>query len=330
MPVSNGEGVPGQPIAPITLSGCASLQQMIQSPTKLSYSSGAIRYDLCVSPQYILRLIFTCTDPKGGDAIDAFAMFDNALTPFNSDSWRTAVKSFGGDGGVCGQINKSPGLDRGQFDPKFEAASPTVYCVEPMKANVELLRKCQDRTGINSTSFLVQQFAVGMPEEGQTTIGFPDGRTGAEGKGVVESGGIQVPFTSLDSLFGDLDKVDILSIDTEGNDPDVMFAGKETLEKTRYLEFEVHRDLKRTAWGSTTLQSVIVFLDDLQFDCFWVNASGELFKITQCWNDQYEADSHCWSNVVCAKRGDPWHGILSVKRAMQNKMHHRSGTSVVP
>ena len=114
-----------------------------------------------------------------------------------------------------------------------------------------------------------------------------------------------------------LDKVDILSIDTEGTDPHVIFAGTETLKKTRYLEFEVHRDLEGTPWATTTLQSVIEFLDNLQFDCFWASGKGELFKITQCWNEQYEADSHCWSNVVCVKRGDPWHGILAAVRSIQ-------------
>ena len=192
------------------------------------------------------RDMLMCTDPKGADAVDVFALFDNAVVPFNSSSWREAVKAIVNNGGACGQINNSPGFDRGQFDPKYQPTSPTVYCVEPMRANIDLLESCRNRTGIDPQFFRIEQFAVGQPAKDQKTIGFPDGPVGDEGGRVVENGGIQVPFTTLDALFGALDKVDILSIDTEGSDSSVMFAGNETLKKTRYLEFEVARDLTHT------------------------------------------------------------------------------------
>merc|ERR1719334_1684472 len=171
-----------------------------------------------------------------------------------------------------------------------------------MPSNIELLRKCCKTTGINEEFFKFQQYVMGHPKNGETTAQFPEGKAGHEALGVTKTGGVVVPFVSLDALFGHLSKVDILSIDTEGHDPEVIFAGKETLRKTRYLEFETHRDFEGTPWRSHTLKSVIDFLDDLSFDCFWINGNGQLFQITNCWHSLYEEESKTWSNVICAKR----------------------------
>ena len=111
----------------------------------------------------------------------------------------------------------------------------------------------------------------------------------------------------MDALCKDMETVDILSVDTEGTDPDVLAAGTETLKKTRYLEFEVHRDAVDSPWGSTTLKSVIGRLHDLQFDCFWQSNQGGLFQITNCWNATYEEQSFTWANVMCVRRNDDWH-----------------------
>lgn len=269
---------------------------------------------------------------KGADAIDLYSMYDNGPKPFNSTLWREAVKTHGGDNGACGQIVNSPDFDRAVFDDRFAATSPSVYCVEPMPANIALLQSCAKSTGINDDFFKIEQYAVGNPDEGQTTISFPDGPPGKEQMRVMDSGGVKVPFKSLDARFGDLpdlDKVDILSIDTEGNDPDAIFGAQSLLAKTRYLEFEVHRDMAGTSWAKYPLKSVIEYLDNLAFDCFWMTGNGELFQITNCWNQQYEKDAKTWSNVVCAKRGDDWHSILTLTRATQARSRQKSMMSKV-
>jgi len=260
---------------------------------------------------------------KGADAVDWFSMFDNMETPFNSSLWRRSVRAQSDDSGACNQIMESSQVDRGHFDPNFERMSPTVYCVEPMPSTIELLRKCSKETGINEDFFKIQHYAVGDPKDNEMTVQFPDGRPGQEALGIqlnkprVET--VAVPFVSLDALFGHLSKVDILSIDAEGHDPEVIFAGKETLRKTRYLEFETHRDLEGTPWKFHTLKSVIDFLDDLSFDCFWINGNGQLFQITNCWHSLYEEESKTWSNVICAKRKDEWHGLLTMIRGTQSQ-----------
>lgn len=255
---------------------------------------------------------------KGADAVDLFSLFDNVEEPFDSTVWRDAVKAYGVGAGACKQITQSPDWDRKIHDDRFNAISPMVYCVEPMTANVRLLESCSVATGISDDFFKIEQYAVGNPEEPGTTISFPNARAGTEDQGVIASGWIKVPYTSLDTRFGHLDTVDILTIDTEGNDPDTIFGAKHLLSKTRYLEFEVHRDLAGTAWGRHTLKSVINFLDELSFDCFWVNGKSGLFQITNCWSPLYEEEAHTWSNVVCAQRGDSWHDVLVTTHATQN------------
>jgi len=68
-----------------------------------------------------------------------------------------------------------------------------------------------------------------------------------------------------------LPRVDILKIDTEGWDPAVLLGAFSTLSSVRYLEFEVHRDLKKTPWHSTKLKLVIDKLhDEKEFECYWL------------------------------------------------------------
>lgn len=128
---------------------------------------------------------------------------------------------------------------------------------------------------------------------------------------------MDVPFESLDGLFEKLDSVDLLFVDAEGNDADVLFGGEQTLKKTRYLEFEVNGN--KGKWSSTKLKTVIEFLDNLEFDCFWMQGrTGNLFQITRCWTEKYEQGLRL-GNVACAKRGDVWHSVLSIWRVMQMK-----------
>ncbi|CAE8644053.1 unnamed protein product [Polarella glacialis] len=118
----------------------------------------------------------------------------------------------------------------------------------------------------------------------------------------------QVVVRTVDSLVKEraLPKVDILIIDTEGADPLVLQGATDALKSVRYLEFEVHRDQVKAAWGQIKLRNVMDGLAD--FDCYWAGNQGSLYPVMECWEDTFE--NGCWSNIVCARKTDVWSMVL--------------------
>ena len=103
-----------------------------------------------------------------------------------------------------------------------------------------------------------------------------------------------------------VDYVDILSIDTEGNDPLVLEGAMETLRKgVGYVEFEYSR---KGQWSVTKLIDVVKKLHLLGFVCYWLGV-GRLWQITGCWHHDYNVRQ--WSNIGCVHvNKTEWHGIM--------------------
>ena len=97
-----------------------------------------------------------------------------------------------------------------------------------------------------------------------------------------------------------LSQVDVLKVDTEGNDPLVLIGAVKTLARMRpsYVAFENHGV---GHWKVYALKDVIDYLDGLRYDCFWAANSGELIRLTSCWAEEYSKYKR-WSNVVCHHR----------------------------
>jgi len=210
-------------------------------------------------------------------------------------------------------------------NPKVDLAAAsqlTGVCVEPMQTNVNLLRNASLQLGYaqktGSGSFNVVKSALANPAQDETIM-FPYGIAGEETVGITTKVGakagatsrkVPIPLSTVDRLSAKLGlpRVDILTIDTEGADPDVLRGARSTLASVRYLEFEVHRDLAGTAWKNTTLKSVITGLAGGGFDCYWTGSGGELLSLNKCWFDKYE-QGH-WGNIACAKKDDVWGKVL--------------------
>ena len=96
-----------------------------------------------------------------------------------------------------------------------------------------------------------------------------------------------------------IQRIDHLTIDTEGNDVRVLLGGLGTLTsaKVRYLEFEYHHV---GHWARSNLEDLIDMLDNLNFDCYWSLNDGGARKLTGCWHASY--DEKIWSNVACINR----------------------------
>ena len=79
-----------------------------------------------------------------------------------------------------------------------------------------------------------------------------------------------------------------------------MFGSKDVLSRVKYLNFETHRDIKGSAWSKNTLGSVIKFLDELNFTCYWTLNTGKILRVTGCFMAKYEERwAFVWGNIAC-------------------------------
>lgn len=252
---------------------------------------------------------------KGNTAIKWMERWD--MSDFwSTQKWMDFYKQRGANTDVCAV---SPKVTKAVKDAS-STGKPIGICVEPMKANLDILRDASNSLGFGSTEFgafhIVQAAVMDKATPGQK-VEFPDGLPGQENLGLqnslVES---QVPVKTVDGIVTELSiqKIDILLVDTEGADPAVLRGASNTLKSVRYLEFEVHRDLARTVWGDTTLRSVVDELDIQGFECYWAGNNAQLLSIKNCWDDKFERGT--WANVVCVKRGDVWAGVLQDRKSV--------------
>jgi hypothetical protein len=90
--------------------------------------------------------------------------------------------------------------------------------------------------------------------------------------------------TTNDNGDGDF-LIDLLSIDVEGYDWPILVGANQTLQRTKYLEFEYH---SVGALNEYNLSTAIDFLHQHQFMCYWMGREGKLWRITGCWRDGYD------------------------------------------
>lgn len=105
-------------------------------------------------------------------------------------------------------------------------------------------------------------------------------------------------------------KIDLLQIDTEGNDMHVIRGASQLLQRkeVRVLIFEYH---SVGDWRNTLLKDIIADLWRLQYFCYFEGQEGRLWAISdRCWTDLYEF--HRWSNVACFDVEDEW--FVAVQR----------------
>jgi FkbM family methyltransferase len=195
---------------------------------------------------------------------------------------------------------------------------PTVgYCIEPMKANYELLESSFRTTGYNKGIRLVKAAVSSTTGKAK----FPITRIGDETAGL-DTPGQRDP--SMTAQFDDVNiitlddhfnrstlrdnVIDWLSIDTEGNDARVIIGATNLFinEKIRAFEFEYHNI---GHWQSSSLEDLIDQIDHFGFNCYWEFNNGMLTRITGCWDQSYNQRGH--SNIVCAHRKSLLAPILS-------------------
>lgn len=184
----------------------------------------------------------------------------------------------------------------------------THHCVEASRENAIPVSEAAKKLGYHEMGLLVYHMAVSSSSMPRTAK-FPVIPAGAEYIGIGTDNGqfaefYNVKIITVDELVvqNNIKQMDVLKIDTEGNDPMVIIGALNSLAhlKPRYLQFENHGVGR---WATFQLKDVIDMLDTLSYECFWATNSGKLIRITMCWSDEY-SKIKTWSNVACHHRDD--------------------------
>jgi FkbM family methyltransferase len=210
-------------------------------------------------------------------------------------------------GYACGFDDKRYAELSKQTEPR--AKNYTHLCVEAAVETATPVKNAVERLGLDKLGLRVV-LAAASSTDVPSTIRFPYTKPGQENLGVesfsTKKGETQM-FNEVDVLTVDglvakhkLSQVDVLKVDTEGNDPRVLIGAVQTLTRMRpsYVAFENHAI---GHWKVYALKDVIDYLDRLRYDCFWAANSGELIRLTSCWSEEYSKYKQ-WSNVVCHHR----------------------------
>jgi hypothetical protein len=123
-----------------------------------------------------------------------------------------------------------------------------------------------------------------------------------------------IPVSTIDDIYkntGELANeavLDILMIDTEGNDWAALQGAQQTIQRSRIVFFEYHH---WGLWEKTSLGTVTSWLfDNFRFYCYFY--SEFLWPLSgRCWHSGF--DMHDWSNVVCVRAGDIWSFELAAR-----------------
>jgi FkbM family methyltransferase len=198
-------------------------------------------------------------------------------------------------------------IDPSVFNPRPAQA----FCVEAMSSTSEAVRHIFEEQHWDTTIHVIR--AAVSSARGKAW--FPRSYVGNEAMGLNQEGGDGydlVPVITVDELVMKhrLSRVDMLSIDTEGNDAKVLLGALHTLQLVRFLEFEYHHV---GHWGQSDLQLIAELLDQYGFDCYWQGNQGQLWRLTGCWDDSYYSKRD-WSNIACIKRKE--HKLHALMEAM--------------
>jgi len=256
---------------------------------------------------------------KGTNLVKALERYDPNPGAWSTTAFISTLTSHGMTNFACGQgPHPAPSVTIRDVGADLStAARPVGYCVEPMPSTIQVLRAATQELGYDSAHFrVIQAAAVRQASPGQT-VPFPKAGAGEEAFGISHTspeGTVDVPAMTVDSLSATehLSHVDFLHVDVEGWDPDVLAGASQTLSVTRYVMFEVHRDIANSPWSSNTLRSVLDFMSQKSFTCYWATNDGSLINMHACWSDAWESEG--WSNVACVKNGDPWAPVFQRMR----------------
>lgn len=261
---------------------------------------------------------------KGQDLVGFMEMWDSSEEQFWSTKKWTAQYAETTRGQkltyVCGAA--PPESTTPSKGKQYSHLKNTGVCVEGGIDNVRMLNQTQGALGYGKAEYgqmhVIHAAVSSQAAEGEM-VEFEDSHAPGGERGHIKfavdktDDKTPTPLMTVDMIVKKLglEKVDVLTIDTEGHDPAVIEGASKTLESVRYLQFEIHRDLKGKPWSKTKLKDVVAKLDQKGFDCYWAGSNGKLLSMNHCWTDHMDMQKKkAWGNAACVKRDDVWANSL--------------------
>lgn len=189
------------------------------------------------------------------------------------------------------------------------------YCIEASYETFERVHAAAEKMKLADVGLTVHYNAVSS-SSWPSTVKFPKITAGQENIGIgmtanpnlktqTYSEFHQTPVITVDEFVRKenmLEGLDVVKIDTEGNDAAVLIGASKTLMslKPSYVQFENHGVGK---WKTFDLKDSIDMLDAMEYECFWSTNSGKLIQVTNCWHESY-SKFKIWSNIACYHRSD--------------------------
>eukprot|EP00816_Leptocylindrus_hargravesii_P011962 CAMPEP_0196824738 /NCGR_PEP_ID=MMETSP1362-20130617/92657_1 /TAXON_ID=163516 /ORGANISM="Leptocylindrus danicus, Strain CCMP1856" /LENGTH=540 /DNA_ID=CAMNT_0042205069 /DNA_START=46 /DNA_END=1668 /DNA_ORIENTATION=- len=116
-------------------------------------------------------------------------------------------------------------------------------------------------------------------------------------------------YVEKEMQIGSNTPLNYLKIDTRGFENFIMFnGGQKTLKRTEFLEFKFGGEY---GWRDDhqTLDMAISTLDGYGFNCYWMGKDNKLWRITNCWLDQYDR-TRLMGRVACVHRSQVFLGFM--------------------
>ncbi len=196
--------------------------------------------------------------------------------------------------------------------------APRIYAYEPLRSMQPALRKLSDAFNLSDYVFFGDAAFGGAVGSAQ----FPDCTLDREDCGLDTAAGVPRVPVSVTTVDAEFQKhgwghVDLLSIDTEGNDAPVLLHGARgvlSAQKVDVLGFEYHAV---GAWRTERLEVLAAQLDAWGYDCWFAGKTGT-WRITGCWDARFEFRAN--SRVWCALRSSKYRWIFESMRAPFSKL----------
>ena len=252
------------------------------------------------------KMVYVNVGANKGYNVNSFLMQYHRGWNVTNAQWKSMVA--GGDCGVCKGCN-----DPGAVRTLIRKTSAQVIAVEMLSDNAAQLQRIFEAFQVPGKVV----HAAGGESVGETyeprrqqpsfwnlwnllsPYGGSFDKPGVEGVSVIDdpSKGLRVEQVTVDHIiqtYG-LEKIDILSIDTEGHDDGVIRGADKALasQNIRVVEFEYH---EKGQWATRSIHGTIDFLKKHHYQCFWSGVQGELSPFLNGCNYDFKS----WSNVVCS------------------------------
>jgi len=263
---------------------------------------------------------------KGYNLVEFVQRYTSSASNLTHAAWYARLMAYGCQAQCCGVCASC----RAARIPQQANAKVHLHAFELQPANVQLLRSMVAAAALPAT---VHSTAVSNSTGG--VVYTPnDVKPGSESFGIVRrhhsTQHVARPVTTVDAFMQEqgIARAHLVSIDTEGEDPLVLFGMERVLAERRVevVEFEYNRKWKAVLRSARPMAPVIEWMHHHGYYCFWQGNKGALAQLSgQCYREETRNRfGFARSNAVCTHRPD----VIAALRTCQRRPYCSDASSV--